>query len=143
MINYENYSPNLSFFAASNGYCGFTSLFDQIFNPIEFKRIFILKGGPGTGKSTLMKGIIKFANRIGIYSEAVYCSSDTNSLDGVILIDNEEKVAVIDGTAPHATDPKYPGAIDEIINLGEGFNEDYLTSRKKEIVFLNIDKRRL
>ena len=34
---------------------GFYSRFDNIISPEEARRIFVIKGGPGTGKSTLMK----------------------------------------------------------------------------------------
>jgi Mrp family chromosome partitioning ATPase len=45
------------FFAAANTEMGFRSLFDEIFAPEKFRRIYILKGGPGTGKSTLMRNL--------------------------------------------------------------------------------------
>ena len=46
------------FFAASNSSTGFVSYFDVIFNPKSYEKIFILKGGPGTGKSHFMKSAI-------------------------------------------------------------------------------------
>lgn len=94
-------------------------------------RIFILKGGPGTGKSTLMRKIgLEMADR-GYNVELWYCSSDNDSLDGVIIPDL--KTAVVDGTAPHVIDPRYPGVVDQIINLGDHWDERYLKSHKKEI----------
>ena len=42
------------FFAGSNTPLGFYSFFDQIIDLMQAHRFFILKGGPGTGKSTLM-----------------------------------------------------------------------------------------
>ena len=43
------------YFAAANTYKGFESFFDEIFNTEKLERIYILKGGPGAGKSTLMQ----------------------------------------------------------------------------------------
>ena len=40
------------YFAAANTESGFFSLFDEVFSPEHLRRIYILKGGPGTGKST-------------------------------------------------------------------------------------------
>ncbi len=37
---------------------------------------------------------------------------------------------------PHVIDPKYPGAVDEIINLGDHWNEQLLREHREEIIFL-------
>ncbi|WP_236860030.1 PRK06851 family protein [Candidatus Formimonas warabiya] len=95
------------------------------------ERVFILKGGPGTGKSTLMRNIgLEMAER-GYNVEFWQCSSDNDSLDGVVIPDL--KLAVVDGTAPHVVDPQYPGAVDQIVNLGDHWNEEYLRGHKNEI----------
>ena len=43
------------FFAAANTEEGFYSIFESVFPPSALDKIFIIKGGPGTGKSTLMR----------------------------------------------------------------------------------------
>ncbi len=48
-------------FAGNNTAVGFYSYFDYLFNPEELDRIYILKGGPGVGKSSFMK---KFAAKM-------------------------------------------------------------------------------
>lgn len=53
--------------------------------------------------------------------EYFYCSSDTDSLDGIAS--PSLKVAAIDGTAPHVIEPDYPGVYDEIINLEDFWDE--------------------
>lgn len=118
----KNIGTKKKYFAAANGYSGFRSYFNSVFNPEDYERIYIIKGGPGTGKSSLMKRLLTELSSICADCEAIYCSSDTASLDGIILKSNERKIAVIDGTAPHMTDPKYPGAVECIVNLGEHFN---------------------
>ncbi len=128
-------NKSTSYFAAANGYSGFRSYFDSIFDSKRLERLFILKGGPGTGKSTLMKNIGKaFQNIANI--ESVRCSSDVNSLDGIIINANNKRCAVIDGTAPHAQETKIPGAFDEIINLSDGWDNSALIKRKEEIIEL-------
>ena len=116
----------LSFFGAANGYSGFRSYFKNIFDPNTYNAIYVLKGGPGTGKSSFMKRLLTDLEQKVDECEAIYCSSDPNSLDGVILRKDNESVAVIDGTAPHASDPIFPGAVDRIINLGDHWNENIL-----------------
>ena len=46
-----------AYFGAANGYSGFRSQFGEIFNSHNMEKLYILKGGPGTGKSTLLKRI--------------------------------------------------------------------------------------
>ena len=41
---------------------------------------------------------------------------------------------MLDGTSPHMVDPIYPGAIDEILNLGIALNNDALSLKKKELI---------
>ena len=130
-----------SYFAAANGYTGFRSYFDNIFNSESFKRIFVLKGGPGTGKSTLMKRVADFATSADLDCDMIYCSSDPGSLDGVIVYTKRGKYAVIDGTAPHQRDAVIPGAIDIIVNLGDNFDITLLESRRDEILILNEKKK--
>jgi len=127
------------FFAAANTEKGFVSLFDEIFSPEKFRRIYILKGGPGTGKSTLMGNIGLLAQSKGYEVEYICCSSDPKSLDGVIISDLS--VAVLDGTSPHVTDPVYPGAVERIVNLGEAFDFGALEGKREELIALIRTKK--
>lgn len=120
-----------SYYAAANTANGFLSLFGEIFSPAALSRIYIIKGGPGTGKSTFMYGIGKAAKERGLETEYYYCSADTGSLDGVKI--PSLGVAVIDGTSPHAQEPRYPGACEKIINLGENFDCEKLRMNRAEI----------
>lgn len=129
------------FFAAANTEDGFYSLFPEIFSPEALRRIYILKGGPGTGKSTLMRGIGFAAEANGYEVEYDYCSSDTDSLDGVRI--PALGVAVIDGTAPHMTDPCYPGAVERIVNLGDAFDFAKLEEQRARIIEQISEKQTL
>lgn len=130
-----------AYFGAANGYSGFRSQFGEIFNSHNMEKLYILKGGPGTGKSTILKRILADKRYEGCYKEAVFCSSDPASLDGVILSREGRKIAVLDGTAPHERDAVIPGAVDELINLGDGFDIGLLTSRRDKIKELIAKKK--
>lgn len=114
------------FYGAANTYGGFYSLFGSIFSPEKLDNIYILKGGPGCGKSTAIKSISEYALKKGYDVENCYCSSSPTSYDGVII--PALKTAVLDGTSPHTVDPKYPGVCENIINLGEAWDTEKANS---------------
>jgi GTPase SAR1 family protein len=122
-------------FPGGNTSLGFFSYYNYILEQAEAQRIFILKGGPGVGKSTFMKRVADEMVDRGYDAEYMHCSSDNDSLDGVVI--PAIKVALIDGTAPHVVDPKNPGAVDEIVNLGEFWNEDGMRRNREEIIECN------
>ncbi|MBR2371100.1 MAG: hypothetical protein IKA82_03660 [Clostridia bacterium] len=112
------WAEETAFFAASNSFKGFHSYFEEIFRAPEVEHLYIIKGGPGTGKSSFMRHIAEEHKKVGADVEYYYCSSDQSSLDGIIVRRNGRCFAVIDGTAPHSFDTLQPGVKDEIINLG-------------------------
>ena len=122
-----------NYYAGGNTGRGFYSLFDSNLQGLE--RIFILKGGPGTGKSSLMKAVGAEWVEKGYDIEYIHCSSDNNSIDGVII--SELKVGIVDGTAPHVIEPVAPGVIEEYVNLGEAWDSKALANKKTEILRLN------
>ena len=142
MIEAKENSRLDCYFAASNSFLGFRNHFQEVFNPKKFDRLFLLKGGPGTGKSSLMKRVLG-AFLDTCLCEAIYCSSDNKSLDGVIFETEKGRVAVFDSTPPHLDDPRLPGAIDEIVNIGDGWDRRSLTAHKEEIIELNEKKSEL
>lgn len=129
------------FFASANTYFGFKSYFGEIFSSQDYDRIFVLKGGPGTGKSTLLKKVCDDFDVDDFNVERFRCSSDENSLDGVLIEKNGKRVAVIDGTAPHERDAVIPGSVDTLVNLGEAIDNEVMTKRKNEVLELNKKKK--
>lgn len=127
------------YFAAANTGKGFKSFFEEIFFSPRIVRAYIIKGGPGTGKSSFMKRVALAAETRGRYVEYYYCSSDTHSLDGVVI---DGTIAVFDGTAPHSYDTVRPGVRDKIIDLGEFWDADALSKAGKEIDELCDIKKR-
>ena len=119
------------FFAAANTEKGFRSLFDEIFTPEKFRRIYILKGGPGTGKSTLMRNLGAVAEGEGYDVEYICCSSDPDSLDGLFI--PAISTGFVDGTAPHVWHPRAVGTFEQWINLGAFWNEKMLSDRREQI----------
>lgn len=125
----------IQFFLGSNTGAGFRSYFNELLGPDADCRLFILKGGPGTGKSSLMKKIAAALEARGDTVTYVHCASDPGSLDAVI--DPEARIAVADGTSPHTLDPRCPGAAELIFNAGDGWDAGKLVANKKEIALLS------
>ena len=122
------------FFAAQNTTRGFRSYFSEIFDPDGLADLFIIKGGPGTGKSGLMRRLASEAENRGMKAERFVCSSDPDSLDGVLI--PEIGAALADGTSPHTLDPVYPGAVENIVNTGAFWDVGKLREHKGEILRL-------
>ncbi|HZK54301.1 MAG TPA: PRK06851 family protein [Desulfosporosinus sp.] len=114
---------------------GFYSFYNYMIQQ-DANHIFVLKGGPGVGKSTFMKKIGQTMVDRGYDIEYHCCSSDNGSIDGVVI--PQLKIGILDGTAPHVVDPKNPGAVDEIVNLGEYWDEAMIKQSRKEIIACNL-----
>lgn len=121
------------YFACANSCRGFVNQFPSVLQGLG--RVFILKGGPGTGKSTLMRCVGKHFLEKGELVEYIYCSSDSSSLDGVILRDRG--TAIVDGTSPHVIEPTAPGACEEYVNLGVCWDREKLVPYREEILALS------
>ena len=120
------------YFLGANSAEGFVSEFGNCYAPEDGWRVFIIKGGPGTGKSSFMKYVaVKAADR-GYAVTLCPCSSDPDSLDAVLL--PEKKIAVIDGTAPHTVDPVYPGVCETILNFGDFWQAEKLNADKETVL---------
>ena len=128
---------NFESFLGANTPQGFVSFFDELYSPYENCTPYIIKGGPGTGKSTLMKKVLTECEKRGIATEKVYCSSDPDSLDGIIVPDLG--ISIADGTSPHLLEPKFPGACENIINTGEFWNKKKLRKQADEIRTLTLE----
>jgi hypothetical protein len=125
---------NKRFFLGANTPQGFYSLFDELYSAKNGWNLYIIKGGPGTGKSSFIKKTAESIEEAGYEVERIHCSSDPSSLDAIII--PQLKVSVADGTAPHVLEPKYPGAVEEIINLGECWDSGKLKANSAKIIEL-------
>lgn len=129
------------FFLAANSSEGFVSYFSESYDYFDGWRVYIIKGGPGTGKSSFMRKVALDASIYGIKSIFCPCSSDPDSLDAVIF--EEIKTIILDGTAPHIVEPVLPGACENIINLGECWDKESLYKNRKEIIEATLKNKML
>ncbi len=127
------------YFLAANSGEGFVSYFEDLINSAEGFHFFIIKGGPGTGKSSFMKKMTKIALENGNDCILCPCSSDPDSLDGVIIPDL--KTAFFDGTAPHIIEPQLIGIKEEILNFGQFWQSENLIENKGKIEKLTKENK--
>ncbi|MBQ3527143.1 MAG: hypothetical protein IJA52_01110 [Clostridia bacterium] len=144
MLNYSDHFEDITvkntFFAGANTPRGFEGDYDKLFSEESFDKIYMVKGGAGTGKSTLIGRCATACAEKGACLTYIKCSSDPDSLDGVIIEKGNKKIAVIDSTAPHVTDRKYPGACSEIVDCGEFWDSAQLEKRREEIILYSKNK---
>lgn len=124
-------TPRIQFYLGANSPQGFYSIYDQLLAPGPAEDYFLLKGGPGCGKSTLMRRVGRAMEERGLRVEYIQCSGDPDSLDAVHI--PELHAAVVDATAPHVIEPTCPGAVDRYVNLGECYDVPALKAIREEL----------
>ncbi|MDR3644283.1 MAG: ATPase [Clostridia bacterium] len=87
------------FFLSANTPQGFISRPEQLYNARDGWRAYILKGGPGTGKSHFIEKVGKAMQGLDMNVEYIHCTSDSSAYDGLAV--PALKVCVLDGTPPH------------------------------------------
>lgn len=120
-----------SYFLGANTPSGFVSRYDSLFEDRRIRRVVILKGGPGCGKSTLMRKVGAAARELGCETEEIFCSSDPDSLDGIVI--PAAGLAIVDGTAPHVLEPPLCGCGAVYLDLGAYYDNARLAVQKEQL----------
>ncbi len=123
------------YFPGGNTPQGFYSYYKHILPQDTAEKIIVLKGGPGTGKSSLMRKVAALLNENGYATDLLHCSSDPDSLDAIVS--RTLGFCMLDGTAPHIVDPVHPGAVDTILHLGAYWDEGGIQKHKTDIMHLS------
>lgn len=123
----------MNFFASGNTSRGYAQLYSSSLQGLE--RLYILSGGPGTGKSDLIRAIGEQMAKAGDDIWFIHCPSDNDSLDGVIL--PRLKAAIMDGSPPRIIDSGLPESALKYVNLDEACDPIKLNNRKQAIEKLN------
>ncbi|MBR6547977.1 MAG: hypothetical protein IKT68_00395 [Clostridia bacterium] len=126
------------FFLGANSGEGFYNCFQEIYNPNIGDRLYIIKGGPGMGKSSFMKRMSLFMASLDQPCELFFCSSDPTSLDGVRF--PTIRTSFVDGTAPHSMEPSCLGVSERLIDLSRFLDYDAVEKHREEILPLSRQK---
>ena len=129
-----------AYFAAANSTQGFVFWYERLFRG-RASRLYVIKGGPGTGKSRLMWDMVGAAHKAGWQTELYFCSSDPTSLDAVrVCSDEGQSIVFLDGTAPHVMEVQSPGFAEQMIDLGAFWSQSQLREHSEEISHLMQQK---
>ncbi len=116
---------------------GFVSHADSLLG--ELKTLTIIKGGSGCGKSTFMRAIGRAAEEKGLDVQYLLCSSDPDSLDGVVL--PSLSVGFADGTSPHVLEPRLCGGSMNYLNFGEFYDSAAMRPNEERILAAQRENR--
>ncbi len=124
----------IDFFLGANTPEGFCSFFADFDEPKGSMHRYLIKGGPGTGKSGMMRRILQeIQSEDGPGTvERIHCSSDEHSLDAVIW--ERGDFCIFDATPPHAVEPRYPGAYDRVVAITECWDNEALRKHLPQII---------
>ena len=78
-------SDSVDFFLGTTTPAGFKGYFEPLRREPGMQ-MYLIKSGPGCGKSTLMKRLAQAAEQQGQPIEKIHCASDPDSLDGVVFL---------------------------------------------------------
>lgn len=125
-------------FTGGNTANGFHSFHSYIISDKRTK-LYIFKGMPGGGKSSLMREIGQRMADKGYSIEFHHCPSDPRSIDSVVI--EELAICILDGTAPHVIDPVYPGLTDKIIDLAQFIDTEKLKAYEEDIKRAKVNNK--
>ncbi len=118
-------------FLATTGRDGFCSHYGDLVAENSPFRTVIIKGSSGSGKGTTIAMAAKEMLERGHSVELIHCASDPASLDGAVC--RELGLAILDGTAPHVTEPFYPGAREQVFSVYDCLDPTVLGGRLREL----------
>lgn len=114
-------AQQIHYFLGANSKDGFRSLYSELFNDKRVQTVWIIKGGPGNGKSTFMRALGETAEQHDCEQEYILCSSDPDSLDGLII--PAAGIAIVDGTAPHILEPQLCGLDAKYVDFSQCYRQ--------------------
>ena len=123
-----------AYFLGANTCSGFYSGFEAFASEKANERLFIIKGGPGCGKSGFMRSVASALSDRGFEIEVFPCSGDPDSLDGISI--PELKTAYLDGTAPHVLEPLSAGVTGNYVSFSDFYDGRFSNEERERILGL-------
>lgn len=125
----------LDFFLGAIAPAGFCSYCARALPDVQDGTVILLKAGPGCGASALLRHIARTLTSEGETVELIHCAGGPASLDGVLC--KARQLAAFDASAPHALEPAYPGAFEDVVCLYGDTDRALLQRSRAQIVELS------
>lgn len=119
-------------FASSHTTQGYYTFIPELIRDLD--RVYILKGAPGTGKSTFIRLIGEVLSEQGLEVEFWISALDSITPDGVYVA--QLNLAVINGSMQVGIDPRYPGVKEHLIHLGDYWDQAAIEAQRQQIIDL-------
>jgi energy-coupling factor transporter ATP-binding protein EcfA2 len=119
-------------FASSHTTQGYYTFIPDLISDLE--RVYILKGAPGSGRSTFIRLVGEILAEQGLEVEFWISALDSITPDGVFI--PQLNLAVVNGSLPVSIDPRYPGVKEHLINLGEYWDQTVIEAQRLQIIEL-------
>ncbi|SDD31301.1 hypothetical protein SAMN02799630_02737 [Paenibacillus sp. UNCCL117] len=126
-----------NFYAGGNTARGFTSLFDSSMQGLE--RVYALQGGPGTGKSGLLRDIGAHMTQQGYDIWLIHCASDNDAVEGLVIPALKIGIVDVDGTVPHIIELKLPETVLQYVRMDAAKDAAQLSGRSSDNLSLHND----
>ena len=123
------------FFLSANTPQGFISKYDRLYSADDGWKAIVLTGGPGTGKSEMLKKLGSAFESAGIFVEYIPSCSDCKTLDAISV--PSMHVCMIDGALPHGLNPEYPGIVETMVDLGNYWDETQLARCRGNVLMFS------
>ncbi|MBR5502380.1 MAG: hypothetical protein IKV55_05045 [Oscillospiraceae bacterium] len=130
----QTVKPVKRFFLGCSTQQGFWGCFDKLLQPQSGLTPYLIKAGPGCGKSSMMRRIGSKLAALGYSCEYIHCGSDPDSLDGLIC--QKLGFALLDATAPHALDPAFPAAHEQVVSFYDCLSSEKLAPHAETLYAL-------
>ncbi len=131
----------IRFFLGATTPRGFVGFANEVYSPHDGWQAYLIKSGPGSGKATLMRRVYEAVTALSVEAEAIFCSSDPASLDGVVF--PQLRMCILDATAPHVVEPQFWGAVEQIVPLAVCVDENALHENAAAIMQATEENREL
>lgn len=133
----NQYPPR--FFLSAQTPLGFVSRLSLLADPDRFPRVWLLKGGTRAKRSALIVRLAETAEESGQQVCRVLDPLAPMLLEAAFW----DGFSVIDAAGPHPIEPRYPGAVERVVWLGECWDEQELAALRRDLIAADREHTRL
>ena len=124
-----------TYFLAANAPSGFLHFYDTLYDAERGDRVYLLRGGPGSGEIH-PNGVLCLESGFGGAADGAVPLPCRSGFVGCRLVPKNWGLELLMATSPHFIEPKFPGLCEMEIELGRAWNTEALHDKRKSILAL-------